>query len=223
MLERVTPGHTIERATLGRIWEGSFGRSGHTARLLDDRIEQRLGMPGERTMLVRAEGIIDDPSSGYEIGRFKRSLERTAAGDLVAHHDLLELAPDARKTGFGMGFHNHALAGYRQLGINRVETLASDVGGYAWAKAGFEFASTGVNELEHASSRAQQAFDVVHMARIFDQITPAEFDRLLPRLMADGVAYRPGMISTTRELVDLGGLGKRILLGSGWNGVLHLR
>lgn len=221
--------HTSAVALARELWTGSFGDSKFSARIPADRVV--VGAADIRPehssvgLILKADGFITDPKEqDREIGRFKRRLTADSSGKLVAHNDYIDLAADKHRTGFARGFHNHAVEGLRQLGADRIETLATDVGGYSWARLGFDYAVDGVDELSRATSRAVEARMAVEMSHAFDEISGSEYASLTPRLIEHGAVWEPGLLASTQDLLKLEGtLGKRILLGSGWHGVLKLR
>lgn len=76
--------------------------------------------------------------AGDQVGNFAREVA-VDEGEVRVHHDTLTLDPEARGAGFGTAFFEHSLAQYPKLGVDKVTVhAASTVGGYAWAKAGFD-------------------------------------------------------------------------------------
>lgn len=71
-----------------------------------------------------------------KVGGFARSI----SDDGSVHHDLMQLSRSAQGAGFAREFNAHAEDVYRANGITEIELEADiDVGGYAWAKAGYQW------------------------------------------------------------------------------------
>ena len=94
-------------------------------------------------------------ADGRRVGMFARSYSYDADELLVAHHDLLDLDGDVQGQGFAEAFNSHLEAWYRASGVDRIELTANiDVGGYAWARAGYDYATEA--EAYKMSLRLQQ-------------------------------------------------------------------
>jgi hypothetical protein len=69
-------------------------------------------------------------------GQFQRTISHTGE----VHHDFLQLSQRFQGKGFAEAFNANALKQYNANGFDNVTMLANiDVGGYAWAKQGYEF------------------------------------------------------------------------------------
>jgi SPP1 gp7 family putative phage head morphogenesis protein len=78
---------------------------------------------------------------GQEVGQFMRTIRIWTDQPPEAHHDWLSLEADIQGQGFAQEFNAHLYEHYRQWGIEEVHLAANiDVGGYAWARAGFDWA-----------------------------------------------------------------------------------
>jgi hypothetical protein len=78
-----------------------------------------------------------------KVGRFRREGGMDRNGKLVARHDYLSIDPNVRGSGFAEQFNRNLIDWYKRSGVDRVELSANiDVGGYAWARAGYEFADS---------------------------------------------------------------------------------
>lgn len=74
--------------------------------------------------------------AGKEVGNFVRSVRD---GGKEVHHDYLRLTKEYEGKGFAMEFNRNAENHYLANGVERVTLLANiDVGGYAWARQGYE-------------------------------------------------------------------------------------
>lgn len=213
-------------AEVRAVFEGNFG--GMTTRV--ERVSR--GRPGERRLAVA--GTVYD-SNGREVGQFQRSYNYNTDGQLVAHHDLLAITSQVQGSGFSNAFNGHLIRWYRQSGAKQVRVHADiDVGGYAWARLGYDFADRRsadhilglldeeLSRLERQHRRATRGGDVA------DEIRQAR--ELLLRA-GDRQFGEPGF-PTPYEISQLGRwdgagrmdrwIGKRILLGSDWYGVMRL-
>jgi hypothetical protein len=118
---KVPTGRTIER--FGGIFDG-FEHDGFKTELLD-AVEIA---PGK----FHVEGLIR--VNGVMVGSF----ERTTEGNYVTHESL-HLEPEHRGAGFAAAFNRHAEDEYRRMVFRAIKLATVDVGGYAWARAGWEF------------------------------------------------------------------------------------
>lgn len=82
-----------------------------------------------------------DPVTGepYLAGAFSRQSKIDDEGNVVVHHDNLTLKPEYQGRGWATAFNRHAWEGYRRGGVTKVRVDTAAVGGYAWARAGYDF------------------------------------------------------------------------------------
>lgn len=80
-------------------------------------------------------------ADGKHVGEFTREIDKQTDGSYRVHHDMLKLAPEAQGRGFGTAFFEHSISEYKKHPeIREVTVLAGDlVGGYQWARRGFDF------------------------------------------------------------------------------------
>lgn len=79
-------------------------------------------------------------SKGRKVGNASRSLEISGGNLQEVDHSLFKIDKDNQGSGFGAVFFSNSIAHYEEVGAGSVTTQANiDVGGYAWAKAGFMF------------------------------------------------------------------------------------
>lgn len=146
--------------------------------------------------------------NGNQIGDVSRIVE--ADGHTV-HHDALILLPEFQGQGFATRFNQHAENAYRANGIDRIELYANvDVGGFAWARAGYDFRSG--RERDRVAHRAEQMmaqFNPDVQARIRTILDDPNFTPLQMAM----VGWQQGATLWA---------GKRIMLGAGWHGVKKL-
>lgn len=121
---------------------------------LRQEVEQALqgeyGSAGLTIKVERAVSIGDGPLSFYgqildpegkKVGRFSRLVRRDdRTGELHAEHVMLQLARRVQGSGFAEQFNRNLYDWYRESGLTKVEVHADiDVGGYTWARAGYDF------------------------------------------------------------------------------------
>ncbi|RJR10601.1 hypothetical protein C4588_02925 [Candidatus Parcubacteria bacterium] len=88
---------------------------------------------------ITIEGTIWDKSGLNSVGYFTRTLH----DDKTIHHDLFRVTGDMA-AGFGSRFYENAENAYKQGGITQIHLEANlEVGGYAWARMGFDFQTSG--------------------------------------------------------------------------------
>jgi len=87
-----------------------------------------------------AMDILDD--SGKTVGQMKREFRRGLYGSLHVEHSYFWLNPKARNQGFAAEINEHVEAEYEKLGVSDITLEANeDIGGYAWARQGYDFTS----------------------------------------------------------------------------------
>lgn len=91
--------------------------------------------------LTELHGQIYD-SGGNQAGTFQRDLRRDSDGTLWVEHAYLKLSAIYQGQGFAKEFNNHLYDWYRDNGVEHVKVHANiDVGGYTWARQGFDFSN----------------------------------------------------------------------------------
>ena len=160
-----------------------------------------------------------------QVGHIKRSLTGNGDGTFTAHHDEMVLAPHVQGQGFASHFNRHAEDWYQANGVTEVRLEADiDVGGYAWAKAGYDFQAP-VDSAKVARRLQQRRL----LGR--RQYTPDQqqaLDNMVGRLTRTsrfGTADYPtpfevAMVGRTEGASSWP--GKDALLGSSWMGVKRL-
>ena len=151
---RVKPKHMITYLTHDALDKVGFGddhldlptRSAHFIKSIFD-----AELPGGITSTMQIKQVPGGittvtghfvNSNGVRMGEFERSINWDGPGGrTVVQHETLVLNPEYQGMGIAEAFNSHALAKYRQIGVDHIEVYAgSTVGGYAWAVAGFRFA-----------------------------------------------------------------------------------
>jgi hypothetical protein len=166
---------------------------------------------------IDIDGTIYD-ADGNWAGEFQRKFFRDESGDMVVEHALLRIEDDYQGTGFSKVFNRTAENYYISHGVNKVDIHAAlDVGGYAWAKQGFDWAPKG-----GATSNVKRQFDDVLSSPSLPASVRRSGESLRTRL--DLPTSDPDY-PTPREVASWGYVqgastwpGKQTLLGSDWYG-----
>jgi GNAT superfamily N-acetyltransferase len=167
-----------------------------------------------------------------EVGEFIRDIFPTS--DKSVHHQSLYLSPSVQGRGFAKGFLSQSEAHYRAQGMEYITVQASDdVGGYAWARAGFTW---GDGRPSDSVIQGMQFFAESYP----DHPTVPKIQSMLKDIRDSRVTRKP----TPREISELGEgtddieygefwtsprsgtkihAGAAILLGSEWEGVKDIR
>lgn len=221
------PAHTTDDEVRA-VFEGNFG--GMTTRVTTQPW-QGSAISRSRNGGLHVAGTVYD-SSGREVGRFVRRYSRDRDGNLIAHHELLSIQSQVQGSGFSNAFNGHLIRWYRQNGVKEVRVHANiDVGGYAWARLGYDFADT--ESAEHILGVLRREVERLER-RPSSNPRVVEGLRQARELLARAASHRfgePGY-PTPYEISQLGRwdgagkldkwIGKKILLGSDWYGVLRL-
>ncbi|MEU1751846.1 hypothetical protein ABZ436_04165 [Micromonospora matsumotoense] len=105
----------------------------------------RLDLADEYSISVHRDQVtvradIVDPERG-SVGRVVRVFQRDHDGSLFVEHTSLRLSDAVQGRGFAREWNEHLENWYRESGVERIEIhAASTVGGYAWARAGYDWA-----------------------------------------------------------------------------------
>jgi hypothetical protein len=182
----------------------------------------------ERSDTIVVKGKIRD-GAGRDVGIFARSLS-FERGKPVVGHELLRMDGDVQGQGFAQAFNAQAFDWYRQSGVEKVELLANaDVGGYAWARAGYDWSGT-----EDTDEIRQRAAKFSSKGDELERVPPERLEE--QQQLADQMwrRLRNGTFGaddypTPFEVAELGRwpgagrddwwAGKVILMGSAWHGV----
>lgn len=229
-------GAPLDPAPWQLLMSGELGDAGKSVTVRVDTAVYVMS-PGSRrgpSVQVRATVL----RRGKNVGKVTRSYRQESDGTLIATHNFLELDKAVQGSGFSAQFNGRLIAWYRRSGVDRVEVHANiDVGGYAWASAGYDF--------EDAKEVRRWIFSA--RLRISDWADPSndELRKYFPKLTA---AERLEQVRLLEDLLDVaesvrpvsayefsqlgrkpgqGGkksmwIGKAIMLNSDWHGVLRL-
>lgn len=177
-------------------------------------------------------------ADGHRVGTFTRTIARPTDGEPYAVHGSLYLSPKVHGQGFGEEFNANAIKWYRDNGVKSVHLFAADdVGGYAWARAGYDWGNKSAPEgvlkrLRAASEPSDMGVSVNGNSIPGDRL---EAQRQLARDLLDRFKTAEfGSVGypTPYEVSQLGRwpgagkddmwIGKAIMLGSSWKGVRYL-
>jgi len=176
---------------------------------------------------------------GRKMGGFERSIHR-AGGKIVVNHDSFFLNKSYQGSGFGTEFFFESQRKYEKLGVDQIEVMAGDkVGGYAWARMGFDFYS--VNDRRRAIDAIDTSLIDLDLQRTLKKTMPRrkgedKYDHEDRLTDAEGDIYNSIMSQVERFrypyqfaafTVKIGDevvpLGKKAMLGSDWMGVKKLK
>lgn len=141
--------------------------------------------------------------AGFEISPDGKSVE----------HSGMELTENFQGQGFATRQMVHVVDSYKRSGVKEMTLTAnSDVGGYAWARAGFQFRDSAARDTVAAHAHAMAR------ARNYDPDIRAQIGR---------VANNPNSSPADYAMIGhVGGAkmwpGKEIMLDSTWDGILSL-
>ncbi|WP_407567253.1 glycosyltransferase [Polymorphospora sp. A560] len=123
------------RQTVADLFEG---REFAGMRLRFDLTDEHSVSVYRNDVTIRADVV--DPERGV-VGRVVRAFHRDHDGSLYAEHVSLKLYESAQGRGFASAFNRYLEQWYHYSGVDRIEIhAASTVGGYAWARAGYDWA-----------------------------------------------------------------------------------
>lgn len=210
----------MQPSWLKSTWSGTYGSADLRADVGRVRVEAAI----EDGLLIGESTARGKVFSGpHQVGTFTRDLSLHDEGRLEVHHSYLDLEAHAQGSGFARAFNDRAFERYAQAGVDDVTIFAAlDVGGYAWARQGFELDTSGAAAGERELARAVQIRNLVAYAESDGRLTEADVTMLDPRLLgADGVVHARTLTSI-QDLAALPETGRRVLLGSSWNGVREI-
>jgi hypothetical protein len=219
-LTKLAP-EALQPAWLAHTWVGEFGSGGLRA-VTDDVASSlsltRSGLTGRATM---SGSVLDD--GGEVVGEIERYVALHDTGRLEVHHTLLDIDEEFQGTGFARAFNQQVFSRYADAGVDDVTVFAAlDVGGYAWARQGFELLSNLGDDASRELDRATQIRELVQEAHGIRSISRQEFRALEPRLISKHGELPPDALTSVQELAAIPDLGRRILLGQAWDGIRQI-
>lgn len=189
-----------DEATIRRAYEYHDAPTGLHTRV-SKIIDHGPGKP------VEVEVTIHD-RAGAKVGDALRVIEPDGHS---VHHNALILEGPVQGQGFGTRYNQNAEHTYRAAGIDQIHLLANvDVGGYAWARAGYDFQNSRARgKVAHRAKQLLGQFTPAEQASIQAVLHDPEFSPLAMAM----AGWRPGATMWP---------GKRIMLGTSWGGVRKL-
>lgn len=174
-------------------------------------INERLGgkptVPAGRTMVT----VRVTDSSGNQIGEAVRTIH--PASQARVNHNSLVLREGYRGQGFATRFNAHAEDTYRTNGIKEITLHADiDVGGYAWARAGYDFRNNRTRSATVAKAYVE-SIKRHDSDAVISQFRQHHLSGKATPLDLAMVGHTPGAKTWP---------GKEIMLESDWQGVKRL-
>ena len=214
----------------GKHDQSSHGRGGGPELLHDDEatINATYNYTDEKTGLTAEVSRISN--TGPHMSTYVSIDIKDRDGNVIGNAERIIRPPDQRTVehggmafegpfqgqGFASRYNAHVEDAYRENGIEKITLNANfDVGGYAWARAGYDFSGGGGR---HSGGRASVAARARKEGRKFNPDVQAEIERVASNPNASPIdfamiGHQPG-VSTWP--------GKQIMLGSVWEGVKTL-
>jgi len=207
-------------ARVAQVFDGDF--AGVTVRFNPGDI----GV-SDRTLQISGDLV----AGGRVVGRFSRSISRDANGNLSAWHGHLEISRSRQGSGIAEEFNQNLFDWYRRSGVKRVELAANiDVGGYAWATKGFDFADPTAAQWFINAGLRKIRLTIQVGGKLPRGVTRQQLDDLnqyLRDIEAGRIKVRAFDISQWGRKPGQRGRaamwpGKWLMLGSDWQGTLVL-
>ena len=130
---------TIPTATqklIRQTWNGKFGGLRSKVTNIEGWTQDFNGTP---TITVNGNVM----KGNTVVGTFTRTINPDGDDPTEIHHDFLSLDPSVQGQGFADEFNQHAMTSYMENGVTHVSVNANiDVGGYTWAKQGFDWGTS---------------------------------------------------------------------------------
>lgn len=177
-------------------------------------------VPSKDLMVVSAS-IFD--RKGNQVGETERVFRRDRDGTLWVYHAFLSLRPNVQGQGFAEAWNGKLMDWYSESGLDRIEVTANiDVGGYTWARQGFDFKGQAQQadikqRLEREMSRNTEKYtaeQVIEVNAILARLAlPFDHDDRPTAYEVSQVGRLPGQGKRERWP------GKKAMLGSYWAGV----
>lgn len=174
---------------------------------------------------IELRGTIHD-AAGDRVGSTKREFYRTVENGVEkvwAQHAYLDLDENVQGQGFASAWNEHLYQWYRESGVSHVGVMANiDVGGYTWARAGFDFAD------QLGAHRIAKRLADVLASGTYDQAQIDAAEDVMRRVREEPFgsdnfpsAYEMSQVGRLPQHTGRDALwpGKSAMLGSGWNGI----
>lgn len=158
-------------AAAAAAMNGTFGG-------VEVRVEKATQSAGKTHVLA---SLYD--AEGNKVGKTERTFHRGNGDDpdaLWVSHDLLALEKDQQGAGFAQEWNAHTEKWYKESGVSHIRLEANiDVGGYAWARQGYDFADKAT--AEKMRDRAAGILDALTFELDFATPGTPPHDRALAR------------------------------------------
>lgn len=162
-------------------------------------------------------------SEDRRVGGAGRTFFKDPDGKLVVEHDHFGLEKRAQGGGFSTRWLRQLEDRYRQQGVDKIKVATVGVGGYAWAKAGFDFA--GRRSMLQTADRLELRSEApVHVFGDSPQVKQQMVD-LVARARSDDPSEWPLPIEIAMVGWEPGAKtwpGKDVMVNAMWNGVKQL-
>jgi 8-oxo-dGTP pyrophosphatase MutT (NUDIX family) len=176
---------------------------------------------------VRVHAEIFD-ANGNQIGTVSRQFY--LGTDNYAYHAFLQIDRAAQGSGFAEIFNANLFDWYRRSGITKVKVHANiDVGGYTWARQGFDFETVAEARayLTASADRIRKALRQAKPPAGLTQQDLLDLQQYVADMLAGKIAAsapdlaqfgrKPGQTARTAKWA-----GKWLMLGTSWHGVKRL-
>jgi len=145
-------------------------------------------------------------------GIMDRVFQKDIDGNLNVHHTLFQLEPYHQKKGIASDMSEHVEEEYEKLGVHSISFYAdADVGGYTWARQGYDFARTS----DRANIKKHFRDTIRKNKHLFSN---EELKSIAEDIKSFKHAWEFASLSIERDSIPHN-LGKHLLLGSKWDAV----
>jgi len=141
-------------------------------------------------------------------GGMDRRFQRDTDGNLNVHHILFHLEGYHQNKGIAADMSEHVEEEYEKLGVHSISFNANaEIGGYAWARQGYDFARTSDRTKIRKHFRTS-------LKKNKNMFSDEEFKQLNESIKSLKHAWEFATLRVERGIV-----GKHLLLGSKWDAV----
>lgn len=195
------------------------------------------GTQAPRPPYLNVEGQFIGPT-GDVVGTWSREF-RTGPNGLSVRHSGIEIDPEHQGYGIGTAFNAQMEQYYRDIGVSQVRLHANnEVGGYAWAAAGYDWDEEAVSSYGlygNVPDQIGSSLDDWEATAERWHLHPDDSEKVRLQLQEMDAALQAGWLKPsdvaafgkehtwTEEREGIDGIpmwpGKDLLLGSSWNGV----
>lgn len=197
----------LQPTWLRETWAGEHGTAGLRADVTGTRSELYISDRGIEGNSV-ADGNVTSRDGRY-VGTFTRDQTLHPNGRAEVHHSYMVLDESTHGTGYARSFNDRAFARYAAAGVDDVTIDAAlTVGGYAWARQGFEL----------VGSKPERALAIRELVMESNKLTRADRAMLEPWLIRSDGSLPEHALTSVQDLAAIPGAGRRALLGNSWEG-----